>query len=378
MEAGDTIMLAYRMVTTTHYISVFPKDPDIVKSDGFMGWDWKGSERTAKLCPVAGDDLWDEDKALVFTVRKSRRNKISLEAVVDGEIRPLSDVGNMVAFKKVENPYYSSLGFRPSVAGYQLRFKSRDETHQSVGPGPRNFLVSNKPINKKVLGMDVDNKHVSLDFVPVVYVEPPAKFAWDARPTAEDGGQINDREQFTMRLCKAGNDDRSWDIIQDWWATGYHMKADFNRTTPGAVFTMHKNTDSRGYTISWTPSNKNSRLYGKTLTLSAATDPKAGNKVIALENPTPQDASIACELVAKGHRIYFKSHMRTPVEGQENLVVTPSQYPMTFTSHRKVKEVKVPDEIKDAQPGPTRESEGGDGARLEDKLETGVDAENDE
>lgn len=83
----------------------------------------------------------------------------------------------MVAFKKVDNPYYSSLGFRPSVAGYQLRFKSRDESHQSVGPGPRDFLASNKPINKKVLGMDVDNKHDSLDFVPVVYVEPPAKFA---------------------------------------------------------------------------------------------------------------------------------------------------------------------------------------------------------
>lgn len=83
VEAGDEIMLAYRMVTTTHYILVFPEDPDVVKSDGFVGWDWKGSERTAKLYPVAGDDLWDEEKALVFTVRKSRRNNITLEAVVD-------------------------------------------------------------------------------------------------------------------------------------------------------------------------------------------------------------------------------------------------------------------------------------------------------
>lgn len=53
-----------------------------------------------------------------------------------------------------------------------------------------------------------------------------------------------------MRLCKAGNDDRSWDIIQDRWATGYHMEADSNRTTPAAVFTMHENTDHQGYSFS--------------------------------------------------------------------------------------------------------------------------------
>lgn len=114
------------------------------------------------------------------------------------------------------------------------------------------------------------------------------------------------------------------------------------------------------------------------LTLPAATDPKADKKVVMLENPTPQDASIACEPVAKGYRLYFKSHMLTPVEDQESLIVTQSMYPMTSTFHRKVKEIKVPDEIKDAQLGPVQEPKGGEESRLEDKLETGVDAENDE
>ncbi|EAT82430.1 hypothetical protein SNOG_10095 [Parastagonospora nodorum SN15] len=57
-------------------------------TDGFMGWDWK----------VSGDELWDQEKAIVFTVVKTPRNNITLEAMIDEqEARPLTDVGVMAA-----------------------------------------------------------------------------------------------------------------------------------------------------------------------------------------------------------------------------------------------------------------------------------------
>jgi hypothetical protein len=60
-------------------------------------------------------------------------------------------------------------------------------------------------------------------------------------------------------------------------------------------------------------------------TLSATTDLEARDRIVFHEAPKPQGACMACEPTGKGYRIYFKSHSRTAVEGEEILVVRPSK-----------------------------------------------------
>ncbi len=96
-------------------------DPKGEKRNGYIGYDEKEGGQWAKFYEISGEDVFDPQKAIIFTVKKSDRGKFLLQAAVGRFPKTLTNNGNWVNFywNKAKYEYkYVSTGWSPSDKGY--------------------------------------------------------------------------------------------------------------------------------------------------------------------------------------------------------------------------------------------------------------------
>lgn len=104
VEDGDQVLLAGRR----WLIDDSPTGGD-KHVTGFIGWEWKDKVEVAKFYELSDEEVWDHKKAIIFTVKKTPDNTVSLETSIGGYNRQLTNVGEWVTFQKFPSqPSYST------------------------------------------------------------------------------------------------------------------------------------------------------------------------------------------------------------------------------------------------------------------------------
>ena len=308
VEPGDQIMLACKKFNPV-LVSALPPMTKREEVTGFIGWEGKGNEKTAKFYKVGEEDMWDRQKVCIFTIKPTPQNKIALETTIEGLTRQLTDVNKKVTFRTHLNEEKYSTAWKPTKNGYTLHFESQ-----------KPLVVSSD--HTDILKSDGDEGSDDICLVPIKY-NPRATFDWEHRPKTTDGKQVEVGDRITMTVW-GKSQKRDHNIISDQWGPGLYVKIDFDNTGTPLVFTVRKNESDGGVNLEVTRG-------GKSLVMSVPIKEEDRKKVIMVEGSrTPMNLSTGWESVDGGYHLYFKRYESMAVSGQQNLFVEKVETPMKF------------------------------------------------
>jgi hypothetical protein len=300
VEDGDRIMLAAKRAGKPGYIGYMEKE----------GGQW------AKFYEVSGDDTFDPQKAIVFTVRKSDHHRIALEAEVGGQIKTLTNNGDWVNFfpNTAKGAYKCvSTGWQGSDQGYAMYFESRREHKGDHG----------QVYDDDGEGGLTHKQAWLLHIVPMKYKPPPGKFGWQDRPKNDGGVQVEDGDKVWLKTeldqtvqetenlpmgihipTGKSHVEHETGFVCDYKPFDLHL-AEFGYSDGQKVIFTVRKTKENNVALECT-------IGGQLMQLASVPE-KGYIRVAMIANALWLDASTGRETTEKGYRLYFQAHQKTAV-----------------------------------------------------------------